>query len=213
MTSRRLRAEENLRSAEKKRPLSLWSRIERFARGAPIWQFAIRVIEHRTERLIDRTDERGKKAGRRLRVYCLFLICVDDYGRLLSKAARKQVRELRDAGASKTLIRDAVVGCLLDRLSGQMELTTRRSLWVLTLGIIWHALTMVSAAILLAFVVALPGAVFMKLVVSVALVVFFVFSTALINALTVRPFIALPKVTAFCEAMKPPAMPQLHVVD
>jgi hypothetical protein len=205
--------EEYFRSVEIKQPLSLWSRIERLAWGAPIWQFAIRNVERRIERLIDRSDEHGAKTRRRLRAYCLFIIRVDDYGRLLSRAARTQIRGFRDAGASKTLIRDAVIGRLLDRLSGQTEMAEWRSRLVLALGVIWHALTMVSAAVLLTLVVALPGAALMKLVVSGVLVVFFVFSIAFINALTIRQFFARPKLAVFCDAMKPPVTPQLRAVS
>lgn len=213
MIRHKLRVEEAFRSAEINRPLSLWARIEHFAWGALVWRLAIHSLEQRIEQLIDRVDERGKKLRRRLRAYCFFLFRLEDYGRLLSRAARKQIRKLRNAGASKSLIRDAVIGRLLHLKTGELCLKERRSRMVLALGICWHVLATVSAALLLTLVIALPAPPIEKFLVSALLVLSFLYSIAFINALTIRPHFSLPTLAALCDAMKPQSSLRLWAVD
>ena len=207
------RVEEKIRSAETKKPLPTWRRIERIACGAPIWAGIIRILEEISEQLIDRTDKGSRRFHRRSRAYCHFLIQLEDYGRMLSGAARARVRRLGDAGASKMLVRDAVIGRLLDRKTGELNLRKKRSLQVLALGVSWHILATISTALLLVLVIAVPGALILKLLVAGALIAFFVYSFALINALTVRQYFAFPSFVVFAKAMERSIAPPLKAVS
>jgi hypothetical protein len=110
------------------------------------------------------------------------------------------------------LIRDAVIGRLLDRKTGKVNLRKNRSLQVLALGVSWHMLATISTVLLLVLVIALPGALLLKLLVSGVLIAFLVYSFALINALTIRQYLALPSLAVICNAMERSTASPLKVV-
>lgn len=186
MTSKPTLLEQGLRSVEVEGVSSPLRTLEAVSWGYPIWTLACKLLENTTEKRIDSIDRKNKKIRRRSRAIEFFVLQKVNFGRLLYKPARKRIRQLRGLGMPTVIIRDAVIGRLICRETGLLRLNVIRSRIVLLLGVLWHVLSTGITAILVLFVMLLPSAGLMKVVLVSLLLLLFAYSVGFFNVLAIR---------------------------
>ena len=105
---------------------------------------------------------------------------------------KTQVGRLREQEIQSLTVRDGVVGRIVKRKVGTIDLRIWRKHALFVLGWLWHLLATTSIALLTLIVVFTPGSVILKSFSLVALIAFYLFCMGFMNAITLRAVIAWP---------------------
>ena len=182
--------ETSLESLDIPERLSVLRRLESLAWGAPVWRLLALVFANRADAVLDSSAIPNESAFNHELDRAALSRYAERYGRVLNKKQLAWTKRTRAAGASHLTIRDAVIGRLCTR-KGTTRLAQWRRKALLILGAAWHAITALMIILLTVLVVTLAGPPHLKLVATLAILAFGAFSAAFINALTIRPALAL----------------------
>lgn len=172
------------------RPMGLRDRIDALVTWNGIWSVARQVNNLRRTLLLRPLEEHPEnpkllKKQRRLDALLPILDGSAKFRRRLTFAMVRAIRGLRSTGHSEATIRALTVGRVL-RSDGTIHLPTWRRRTVRVLGWLWAVLTVTISVLLLTLLWATPGSLLTKALLTVPLVLFFLFCWLYIDAITQR---------------------------
>lgn len=179
--------------------MGLRDRLDALVTWNAIWSAVKRLNDRRRAQLLRALDEDPEnpellQKQRRLDAVVPVLDGSATFRRRLTFAMVHTIRRMRSAGHSEATIRALTVGRIL-RKNGSVHLPTWRRRTVRVLGWLWSVLTATISMVLLTLLWATPGSLIAKTVLTVPLVLFFLFCWLYMNAITQRTLSAATDLT------------------
>lgn len=174
------------------KPESVIRILEGVVIGRPIWQL-VEVIRNEqlarslpSEVFAGVDDLRSRSARRRIRARANWAHDRVLYGRAVNFAMRRAASAEKENGAVACELRDLIYGRVIDT-DGEREMGRVKATLIFTLGIAWHVIGVLIAALLLTLLWESPLNVVTSLTITLLIVAVFSLCLAHVNAISIRP--------------------------